>query len=49
MQAYGDEQAAYLSDAYWQQLEARLERCGSAEDILTLEYHGDSYTMYDGR
>ena len=49
MQAYGDVQDAYLSDAYWQQLEARLERCGSAQDILTLEYHGDSYTMYDGR
>ncbi len=40
MQAYGDEQSAYLSDAYWQQLEARLERCGSAQDILTLEYMG---------
>jgi len=40
MQTYGDMQAAYLSDAYWQQLEARLERCGSAQDILTLEYHG---------
>jgi len=49
MQTYGDLLAAYLSDAYWQQLEARLERCGSAQDILTLEYHGDSYTMYDGR
>ena len=49
MQAYGDVQQAYLSDAYWQQLEARLARCGSAQDILTLEYHGDSYTMYDGR
>ena len=49
MQAYGDLQAAYLSDAYWQQLEARLARCGSAQDILTLEYHGDSYIMYDGR
>jgi hypothetical protein len=49
MQAYGDEQTAYLSDAYWQQLEARLSRCGSAQDILTLEYHGDSYNMYDGR
>ncbi len=49
MQTYGDVQAAYLSDAYWQKFEARLERCGSAQDILTLEYHGDSYTMYDGR
>ncbi len=49
MQAYGDVQDAYLSDAYWQQLEARLERCGSAQDILTLEYHGDSYIMYDGK
>ena len=49
MQAYGDVQEAYLSDAYWQQLEARLARCGSAQDILILEYHGDSYTMYDGR
>ena len=49
MQAYGDVQEAYLSDDYWQQLEARLAHCGSAQDILTLEYHGDSYTMYDGR
>ncbi len=49
MRAYGDVQDAYLSDAYWQQLEARLARCGSIQDILTLEYHGDSYTMYDGR
>jgi hypothetical protein len=49
MQAYGDMQAAYLSDAYWQQFDARLERCSSTQDILTLEYHGDSYTMYDGR
>lgn len=49
MQAYGNVQEAYLSDAYWQQLEARLARCGSTQDILTLEYHGDSYTMYDGR
>lgn len=49
MQTYGDVQDAYLSDAYWQQLEARLARCGSTEDILTLEYHGDSYIMYDGR
>ncbi len=49
MQTYGDLQAAYLSDAYWQQLEARLECCGSAQDILTLEYHGDSYIMYDGK
>jgi hypothetical protein len=49
MQTYGDVQDAYLSDAYWQQLEARLARCGSTEDILTLEFHGDSYTMYDGR
>ena len=49
MQAYGDVQEAYLSDDYWQQLEARLAHCGSAQDILALEYHGDSYTMYDGR
>ncbi len=49
MRAYGDVQDAYLSDDYWQQLEARLARCGSAQDILTLEFHGDSYNMYDGR
>jgi hypothetical protein len=49
MQAYGDVQDAYLGDAYWQQLQARLAHCGSAQNILTLEYHGDSYNMYDGR
>lgn len=49
MQTYGDVQAAYLSDAYWQQLAARIERCGNARNILTLEYHGNSYDMYDGK
>lgn len=48
MQSYGVVQESYLTDAYWQQLMARIEAYGPAKNILTLELHGDDYEMYDG-
>lgn len=48
MQSYGVIEDTQLSDLYWQKLTARIEAYGVAQNILTLEYHGDDYDMYDG-
>lgn len=49
MEAYGFVQEEYLSDSYWNLFQSRLETYGTTRNVLTLEYHGDDYTMYDGR
>lgn len=49
MEAYGHVQEDYLSDDYWDLFKARIDSYGTTRNILTLEYHGDDYTMYDGR
>jgi hypothetical protein len=49
MISYGKVNEAQLSDAYWERLTRRIALYGSARNILTLEYHGDNYTMYNGQ
>lgn len=49
MLRYGYLQEEQLSDAYWERLADRITKYGSARNILSLEYHGDDYTMYEGR
>lgn len=48
MEAYGFIQEEFLSDAYWEQLQTRIEKYGAAKSILTLEFHGNNYSMYGG-
>lgn len=48
MQAYGDVDSYYLTDEYWELLQSRINTYGTTRSILTLEYHGDDYTMYEG-
>jgi len=47
MQSYGVVEESQLTDAYWERLLSRIETYGAARNILTLEYHGDDYEMYD--
>jgi hypothetical protein len=49
MISYGYINEKQLSDAYWERLTRRIVLYGSARNILTLEYHGDNYTMYNGQ
>lgn len=49
MMDYGQIEEEQLSIAYWERITDRISLYGSARNILTLEYHGDDYTMYDGR
>ncbi len=48
MEAYGQVDEKYLTEAYWAKMEADLAFQGPANRILTLEFHGDNYNMYDG-
>lgn len=48
MEVYGSVDEYYLSDSYWDKLEKDIKESGKAERILTLEFHGDNYWMYDG-
>lgn len=48
MQDYGWTDAERLELAYWQKMEARIEKYGPAERILNFEFHGDNYSMFDG-
>ena len=48
MEAYGSVDEYYLSDAYWDKLQKDIADSGTAKRILTLEFHGDNYWMYDG-
>jgi len=49
MNSYGYINEDQLSDRYWETLTDRIALYGSARNILTLEYHCDDYTMYDGQ
>jgi len=48
METYGRIDEKYLSDVYWQRLATAIEEYGPAQRILTLEFHGDTYSMADG-
>jgi len=48
MEAYGNVDEKDLTDAYWQKLSDQISKYGEAKRILTLEYHGDNYNMYNG-
>lgn len=49
MISYGYINENQLSNAYWDHLTRRIALYGNARNILTLEYHGDNYTMYNGQ
>ncbi len=48
MQEYGRVYEQQLSDAYWERIERRIAQYGTARRIVPLEFHGDTYRMYDG-
>lgn len=48
MLTYGSVDEYYLSDQYWNKLQDDVSSQGKANRILTLEFHGDNYWMYDG-
>lgn len=48
MEAYGKVDEKYLTEAYWTKMAADIKVQGPANRILTLEFHGDNYNMYDG-
>jgi peptidoglycan/xylan/chitin deacetylase (PgdA/CDA1 family) len=48
MEEYGRVDEKYLSDEYWERIASGIEKYGPANRILSLEYHGDNYFMYDG-
>jgi len=48
MEEYGWVDEKLLSDAYWERIASGIEKYGSAKRIMSLEYHGDNYFMYDG-
>lgn len=49
MLSYGKINEGQLSEAYWEHLTRRIALYGNSRNILTLEYHGDDYTMYNGQ
>ena len=49
MQSYGDVQEHYLSPDYRQRLSLAIEAQGAAAQILSLELHGDNYSMFEER
>ena len=48
IEAYGQVNEKVLTDAYWEKMAGQIAKYGEAKRILTLEYHGDNYNMYDG-
>ena len=48
MGAYGQVNEKVLTEAYWGKMAEQIAKYGEAKRILTLEYHGDNYNMYDG-
>ncbi|OGC45258.1 hypothetical protein A2V49_01505 [candidate division WWE3 bacterium RBG_19FT_COMBO_34_6] len=38
----------FLSDEYWNRLYGRISKYGTAKRIVPLEFHSDSYDMYEG-
>lgn len=49
MQSYGQVQEYYLTPDYRQQLSQAIEEQGETAQILSLELHGDSYSMFEER
>ncbi len=49
MQSYWQIQEDYLSPEYRSRLEAAIAAQGQASQILSLELHGDNYTMFEGQ
>ena len=49
MQSYGQIQEYYLSPEYRQSLSQAIAEQGEAGQILSLELHGDSYSMFEER
>lgn len=49
MQSYGHVQEDYLSTDYRQRLSQAIDAQGEAGQILSLELHGDSYSMFEER
>ncbi len=49
MQSYGQVQEDYLSPEYRLRLSQAIEGQGEAAQILSLELHGDSYSMFEER
>ena len=49
MAGYGLVHEELISESYRAALASRIEKYGEAKNILSLEYHGDEYTMYEGR
>lgn len=49
MQSYGHVQQDYLSADYRQRFSQAIEEQGEAGQILSLELHGDSYSMFEER
>lgn len=48
MKSYGYIEDYQLSEEYWKKMDERIVKYGRAERILTLEFHGDEYDMFDG-
>lgn len=48
METYGQINEKQLSPQYWERLKANIAKYGPAKRILTLEFHGDDYSMYGG-
>lgn len=48
MEKYGRVDEHYLSNEYWMRYREQLQSYGEASRILSLEFHGDNYWMYDG-
>lgn len=47
METYGQVDEEQLSQAYYERVQALITKYGKANYITALEYHGDSYTMYE--
>jgi peptidoglycan/xylan/chitin deacetylase (PgdA/CDA1 family) len=48
METYGRVDEKQLTDTYWERMADQIAKYGEAKRILTLEYHGDDYYMYNG-
>ena len=48
MEAYGQVEVDQLSRDYIERVQSLVAKYGKAKYITALEYHGDSYTMYEG-
>lgn len=48
MEAYGKVDEKYLTQAYWSKMASDIADYGPAKRIVTLEFHGDNYSMYGG-